>query len=238
MKKELLRSRIVSMNYLTDNIVVIGFAVKMDFNAGQFFHIILNEQNPDDEIKGFRPYSIMNNPDDAKPRGIIEACIKLVDNGHASSIIKTFVVGQEVLLRGPYGRFLLEENVDNTNHVMIASGTGITPFMSMIMQYIHSGKEFTLIFTAKTRKELLFYDILSSLDKNNDNFHYFPTLTREFDDWKGLKGRIQDNIDAIIKGFEGKTFYICGLKEFIIDMKRLLLSKGVGQQHIIFERYN
>jgi CDP-4-dehydro-6-deoxyglucose reductase len=249
MKKELLKSKIVSINYLTDTIVVIGFAVDFDFKAGQFFHIILDNENPDDEIKGFRPYSILNSPDDAKSRGIIETCIRLVDNGYASGIIKNFKVGQELFLRGPHGRFLLEENknvdridgidgVAHNNYVMIASGTGIVPFISMITQNIHSGKEFTLIFTATTKKELLFYDILKSLEKNNSNFHYFPTLTRESDAWNGLKGRIQHNINHIIQDYEGKTFYICGLKEFIIDIKSLLVSKGVPGENIIFERYS
>ena len=48
-------------------------------------------------------------------------------------------------------------------------------------------------------------------------------------------GHAQDHLG---KDLQNKTFYICGLKDLVLETKELLLNKGVDSKNIKFERYN
>ena len=55
--------------------------------------------------------------------------------------------------------------------------------------------------------------------------------------WHGLEGRFQDNIDKLLD-YKNKTFYICGLKDFVKDAVVWLRNKKVDNKDILFERYD
>ncbi len=231
--KEVTESKLLYRKYLTDDLVIIGLESNMDFQAGQFFHIIIDKNNPDDEQSGFRPFSILNSPDDAKSRNIIDSFIKLIPGGLASEYIKNLDIGEEVFLRGPYGRFQLDAN--NNKHLFLCTGTGITPIHSIIAQNINTDKELILLHSAKTKEELLYYEKFQEWNRTHNNFHHFATLTREESpDWEGLKGRITQHLD-MLGDISDKTVYICGVKDFIIDLLSMTKDKA---KNIIIERYN
>ena len=47
-------------------------------------------------------------------------------------------------------------------------------------------------------------------------------------------GRVQLHLPSDL---QHKTFYICGLKEMVLETRELLLSKGVSPDKIKVERY-
>lgn len=231
--KPIFESKLLYKKYLTEDLLIVGFEADLDFKAGQFFHVILDEKNPDDEKIGFRPYSILNSPTDSKSRKVIESFLKLIPGGIGSDYISNLEVGETVFLRGAFGRFQLDKN--NDKHVFLCVGTGITPINSIIDQNINSENELILLHSAKTREELLYYEKFQELKHQHNNFHYFATLTRnESPDWEGLKGRLTEHLN-LINDFSDKTFYICGVKDFIIDAVELVKDKA---KNIIIERYN
>jgi len=231
--KPIFESKLLYKKYLTENLLIVGFEADLDFKAGQFFHIITDKDNPDDENIGFRPYSILNSPDDAVSRRVIESFIKLIPGGLGSDYVKTLEVGDAVTLRGAFGRFQLDKS--NDKHVFLCVGTGITPINSIIDQNINSENELILLHSAKTKEELLYYEKFQELKRQHSNFHYFATLTRnESPDWEGLTGRLTEHLN-LINDFSDKTFYICGVKDFIIDILALVKDKA---KNIIIERYN
>ena len=73
---------------------------------------------------------------------------------------------------------------------------------------------------------------LLRLEQNTANFTYKPTLTRE--EWDGLMGRVTKHLPESTKN---KTFYICGLKELVLDSKAALENLGVAKENLKFERY-
>ncbi|MEM4638102.1 MAG: FAD-binding oxidoreductase [Candidatus Woesearchaeota archaeon] len=237
--KDIFESKVVYKNNLTEDLIVIGFKAHLNFKAGQFFHIILDENNPNDEKKGFRPYSILNSPKDSLINGVIYSYIKLIPNGLASEYIKKLNIGDKVLLRGPYGKFLF----DNTNdkHIFLCTGTGIAPINSIIDEIINDKnifyKKIILIHSARTKKELLYFDKFINLHNENVIF-YIPTLTRPEPDWDGNIGRITEN-NNILSILEREVFssstYLCGLKEFISDLLPIFRNKT---KNIIIERYD
>lgn len=231
--KQVFESKLLYKKYLTEDLVILGLEADLDFKAGQFFHIIIDKDNPDDEKDGFRSFSILNSPKDARSRNIIESFIKLIPGGLASECIKGLGVGDEVLLRGPFGRFQLDAS--NNKHVFLCTGTGITPIHSIIEQNLNSENEFILVHSAKTKEELLYYEKFQEWKRKNSNFHYFATLTREESpEWDGLNGRITQHM-AVMGDLSDKAVYMCGVKDFIIDMLEMTRGKA---KNIIIERYN
>ena len=96
----------------------------------------------------------------------------------------------------------------------------------------NKSRNFTLYYSVKFQKELVYHEIFLSLSRSHKNFIYRPILTRE--NWQGLNGRIQNHINEDCK--EGKTFYLCGFLPFIEGCREHLISKGI--EKIKFERYN
>jgi NAD(P)H-flavin reductase len=102
MKKEIFESKLLYKKYLTEDLMILGFEADLDFKAGQFFHIIIDKENPDDEKIGFRPYSILNSPHDSKSRTVIESFIKVIPGGLGSEYVAGLDVNDPVFLRGPF----------------------------------------------------------------------------------------------------------------------------------------
>jgi CDP-4-dehydro-6-deoxyglucose reductase len=228
--QNIFKSKLIEKEYLSDDIIKIAFETPegFHFEAGQFFNILFD---PGD-AKTMRSYSILNPPSKNK----MESAVKLIDNGYASEIFKKADIGEEFTLRGPVGVFTLDKT-NHHEHVFICTGTGVTPFHSMLFEHVpkHPEKKFTLIFGARDSKSLIYHDIFHTLSQTYTNFEYIPTLTRENgNEWKGLTGRVHEHIGS---NLNNKSFYICGLKEMIRDVRDLLLKNGVDMKNIHIERY-
>ncbi|HIG93126.1 TPA: hypothetical protein HA234_02925 [Candidatus Woesearchaeota archaeon] len=85
----------------------------------------------------------------------------------------------------------------------------------------------------RSKKDLFFYDEFRQLQQKYPQLVYLPTLSRE--QWEGKSGRVQTHLPTDLTG---KTFYICGIKEVVLETKEYLLSRGVAPENIKGERYN
>ena len=84
----------------------------------------------------------------------------------------------------------------------------------------------------REQKNLLYNREFMVLTKKHHNFSYVPVLSRE--QWS-KKGHVQDHLPRDVSG---KTFYICGLKELVLETKELLVKRGVSLDCIKSERYD
>ncbi len=193
------------------------------FEAGQFVNMKINKGT---ESK-WRSYSILNKPSVKK---FFELCIKIVSDGFASDVLNKTKTGDAYEFKGPFGHFKFEKS--DAEHWFLATGTGVVPFYSMINEHLEDRKRMFLILGDKTEKNLLFHKEFEELSKNS-SFTYIPTVTRE--DWSGKKGRVQKHLPENISN---KIFYICGLKDFVLETESLLLEKGVSRENIKKERYS
>ncbi len=221
-------AKVLAKEYITKDVVVLkverpqGF----EFKAGQFanFKIVKGE-----EYK-MKSYSILSPP---SQKETLDFCIKIVPDGFASAIFAQTKVGHEFEIKGPFGHFVFDETTDN-EHWFLGAGTGLAPLYSMIKEFVgKTQKPFHLIFGTKTQADLLFHKEFLILTEKYDHFYYTPVLSRE--NWQGKQGHVQDHLP---KSLEDKTFYICGLKELVLETKDLLASQGVQKACVKFERYS
>ena len=218
---------LVKKKMLTEDVMFLSFSVaeRFMFSAGQYIIIKIENQG----VMRLKSYSILNPP---SQKGKIDLCVKIIEQGFASEVFHAAVLGQQFQFRGPFGHFSYDEAA--TDHWFVCAGTGITPLYSMILEnitkYPHSS--FTLLFGVRERKNLFLHDELREVERQHQNFTFVPVLSREI--WEGKKGRVQLFLP---ENMQEKTFYICGLKELVLETKELLLSKGVQPERIRIERY-
>ena len=168
-------------------------------------------------------------------------CIKLVEKGAGSTIICNKKVGEEIEIIAPLGSFKIDESSKNKDLIFIATGTGISPFISMIPLLLKNGfnKKIILISWFRNEKGWLYKQEFEQLEKKYKNFKYLTILSSpEKKEYKGEVGRVQKLIEKHIpENFKG-DFYICGLKTMIDGVIKLLEEKGVSKNSIFFEKYD
>ena len=205
-------------------------AESLTFTAGQFVSFT-------EEIRGkqvTRAYSIASRPEGNR----FELCLNVVADGYFSPYLFGLKPGAEVPMKGPLGTFVLRPPVRDT--VMVATGTGISPFRGMLAEALVSGVggQFTLIFGARHEPGLVFADEFRALEKRFPNFRFVPTLTRPEPNWAGRQGRVQALVLEAVGERLDLDVYVCGLKAMVDDVRVILKARGFDRKQIISEKYD
>jgi len=210
-------------------------AESIDFIPGQFITIDL----PIHEKRRMRwkSYSIASHPNGTN---VIELCIVFQEGGLGTTyLFKEAKIGTKLRFKGPLGVFTIPKNLDQ-EIVMIATGTGVAPFRS-IMNHIQakdmSFQKIHVIFGTRVEDGILYREEFEALAEKYPNFSYDVALSRE-DDWDGYKGYLhqiyKEKYSAVI---EGRKFYLCGWRNMIDEAIANLEQIGYKEEQIIYELY-
>jgi ferredoxin-NADP reductase len=176
-----------------------------------------------------RSYSIASAPH----QDCLHIAVRLQPQGRFSPALKALVSGDEVGLLGPFGLFTLPE--DDSPLVLLAAGTGITPFISFLKHLKHAKDErsVSLLYSNQTPTRALYYEELSSPWPFTKIKH---TLTKPPDDWNGLKGRI--DAEKLTEVLTPKAhYYVCGPTPMVVAVKQSLIELGVAPDRIHTEKF-
>jgi ferredoxin/flavodoxin---NADP+ reductase len=185
------------------------------FEPGQYVFVNFPES------RQVREYSIFNGVDDP----YIELLIKEVSDGCMSKKLKNIPQGSELEIDGPFGFFTLNEKFYTIPPLLlIATGTGISPFHSFIrsnpsLKYLllhgvrYGDESYRHVFSDR-------YIICTSRD-NSGNFH----------------GRVTDYQEdhPVSKDY---WCYLSGNYGMIEDMTDILVRQGIPYEHILSEAHN
>lgn len=213
------------------------------FEAGQYMVFIINEH-----VR--RSLSIASAPSD---KNTFDVCVDISPQGPGSMWINQLRVGDEVSCIGPVGKFVLDQNTSGSS-VFIATGTGIGPIRSMIIEnlYLHQAsgvkRQVNLYWGLRYQADVFWQEAFQSLANEFPDFHFYICLSKPdvhhpgnttveaLPLWKGQRGRVTDNIDLSTCD-EKTTFYICGGGETTKSIKEWLLEKGIGEEKIRTELF-
>lgn len=185
-----------------------------------------------------RAYSIAS----ASSADELEFYITLVHSGALTPRLFNLEVGDRIEVGKRFvGMFTLEEISADKNIVLIATGTGVAPYMSMLRTdaLTRQGK-ITVIHGAANSWDLGYSSELRLLESITNKLTYIPTITesgREPVEWKGETKYIQDlwkdgTVEAKM-GYkatpENTHVFICGNPRMIDTMKELLEADGFTQ---------
>lgn len=205
-----------------------------DFIAGQYF--ALSTEVPG---KGMvtRFYSTASPPTDKEN---LEFQIKLYPEGALTPKMFQMKVGDEMVVKGPMGKFTYTESMGN-NVAFLGAGSGLAP-LRCIAKYCMDkklGNNLTLLFSNKMERDIISKKELDELSAHNKNFRVYYTLTRENPPgWKGFTKRIDgEMVKSLVPHYMETIYYICGAPEFSKNMKEMLLSIGIDKEKIKVEVY-
>jgi ferredoxin-NADP reductase len=212
----------------------IAAATKFGFVPGQW--LSLKETKPDGE-ELTRAYSIASPPDGNH----FALCLNRVQDGFMSNYLCDLEVGAEISAQGPFGNFILRPPLRDT--IFIATGTGIAPYRSMLQWLFadhsrHQDRQFWLLFGSRTQKDIYYHEEFLALAAQHKNFHYLPTLSRGDQNWKGLRGYVQEHVVEIVKGRTDMHAYICGLDRMVSANRDLLKDLGWDRKSVLYEKYD
>ena len=237
------------------------------FDAGQFAVIGLSRNAPrteySDPVEDYdepgtglirRAYSIASS---SVATEYLEFYVTLVRSGALTPRIFALEIGDRLWL-GPKitGMFTLQDVPENKNVVMVATGTGLAPYMSMLRTYlrVHKDRHFVVLHGARHSWDLGYRAELETMQDLCANFTYIPQISRPANEhvaWSGNTGYVQNlwtdgQLDEAWGGHptpDDTHVFVCGNPHMCEDVMEILVAeefkehkrRDPGQVHI--ERY-
>lgn len=205
----------------------------VEFQAGQY----LNLHIPG--LEAPRAFSIANPPSE---KNLIELNIRHVEGGQATTYLhQQLAIGDELTFTAPLGRFFVRKSAPESM-IFLAGGSGLSSPKSMILDLLEAGdeREITLVYGARCRSELYYYDLFSDLAEQHKNFHYITALSEanDSDKWEGPCCYVHELAEQHFdKKFEGHKAYMCGPPLMIDGCITALMQGRLFEEHIFMENF-
>jgi ferredoxin/flavodoxin---NADP+ reductase len=254
LKQPLYNATLVERVDITADLV--QFKVKPDggvpsFLPGQYVALgLLEEENEGSEgtakpklVK--RAYSIGSSPEQSD---FLEFYIAIVKEGNLTSRLARLKEGDRLFCAPKItGTFVLTDLPKDCNLVLIATGTGLAPYISMLRTKStwSEGRSITVIHGVRYLSDLAYRSELESLKSSKNNFTYLPYVSREEPTDGEFKGYVQDSfLKGILKPNLAKDhIFLCGNPAMITDIVSILESEGFREHtkrqagNLHFEKY-
>jgi ferredoxin-NADP reductase len=203
------------------------------FRAGQYVNVMVNI----DGVRTSRPYSISSAPMDER----LELTIRDKPGGFVAPYLFNELKAGDVLeTSGPAGHFYYEPLIDGEDLVLLAGGSGITPFMSMIRDSAQRRRrlKIKLLYGSRTADDIIFKSDLERVAASHSNFTFSLVISEAPEGYEGLKGFLDSKLIAQFVGdIKGKTFYVCGPRAMHDLCRAALKEMEVPQRKIRYELY-
>ena len=212
---------------------------KFEFIQGQY--ITLRTEIDGEGIR--RSYSICSCPYGKELR----VAVKQIPNGKFSTYANTTLkVGDKIDVMPPLGSFYTDINEQNEkNYAAFASGSGITPIMSIIRATlkVEPKSTFNLFYGNRTMETILFNSDLEELQADYPNrLHVYHVLSRDSDVEHKFRGRLsaekcREYHNDLVDLTSLDEVFLCGPEEMIFEIKDTLVEIGVAEAAIHFELF-
>ncbi|MEL0639810.1 ferredoxin--NADP reductase [Pseudoalteromonas aliena] len=199
------------------------------FKAGQFTKLSII----DNDKRIARAYSYVNTPESND----LEFYLINVDDGLLSPRLATLQPGETILIeQRATGFFTLDEIPPSEQLWMLATGTAIGPFLSILQQpdVWKKYKRINLVHGVRFNNDLSYQALINGILKEHPKqLSYIPIVSRE-EPLLGIKGRITTAIknNTLFEYVKlnptpnNAQFMICGNPQMVKDTTSLLIDKN------------
>lgn len=206
------------------------------FRAGQFARLGVTKA---DGTVVWRAYSMLSAPHDEH----LEFFSIVVPDGEFTSELSRLQAGDSLLVeRQPYGFLTLDRFVDGRDLWLLATGTGLAPFLSILQDFEvwQRFERIVLVYSARTGVELAYQELIGQLMQRDyleeyaGKLTYLPVVTRE-----ALPGALGGRITGLIETgeleraadlaltAEHSRVMLCGNPQMIEDCRTLLKQRDM-----------
>lgn len=202
----------------------------VEFQAGQYISIPVTDQGHR------RSYSIASSPD--KNHGF-ELLVDISPGGVGSIFLQNLKVGDEIKGLMPLGVFTMSDQEDEQEVVMVATGSGVAPFRSMILDLLqqkHDQRKITLLWGMRQADHLFWLEEFEQLMQAFPNFKLHLVVSQPPAEWTLCRGRVTDCLS--VHDFPVQAgYYLCGSQPMIVDVMAQLQTKGVPSTLVHHEKF-
>ena len=195
----------------------------LDHEPGQFVEVSIFGV-------GEAPISVSSSP---TKRGSFEICVRAT--GKFTNALHKLEAGDEVGIRGPFGKGFPVRILEGNDLLFVAGGLGIVPLRSLINFVIDNRRDFgkvNILLGCKTPKDMLFGDEVEEWGKRLDvNFNC--TVDRGAPEWTGNVGLITSLIPGVTLDPHRTFGVVVGppiMYKFVIAE---LLAKNIPERQIL-----
>ena len=188
-----------------------------------------------------RPMSVSSSADDLSE---YEFFIRLVQGGGFTPLLWERSVGDPINIKGPKGKFLLQD--DGRRALFVASGTGLAPFISMIetLRDRNQTRDVVLLHGVSYDNDLAWRQQLTELEQGGAfPLRYVGTISRPqaCPEWTGCTGRVEAIIESQLDEHgltpETATIYLCGNPDMITAVEEIAAARGFPPEQVRKELY-
>lgn len=212
----------------------ISFSIKLDnpaeldFLPGQYVNVTI----PGTQLT--RSYSF-SSPPGAEWASFV---VRNVPNGRMSEFLgKQAQVGQAMSFSGPYGSFYLREVKRPV--LMLAGGTGIAPFLSMLDVLVKNGfaQPVRLVFGVTNDMDLVALEKLDAIAAQHPQFSY-RTCVAAADSAHPRKGYVTQHIETDWLNGGEVDIYLCGPVAMVDAVRNWLTEINVTPGNFHYEKFS
>lgn len=211
------------------------------FTPGQFIHLTIDDFDP----AGFWPESrVFSVASGVADRRTVDLTISR-QGAYTGKILDQLQEGQQVWAKGPYGEFTIGGNHDYCRAILIAGGTGITPFCAVMDVALTKGAfpidEVLLHYGAQTPDLLIYRELADRCAAEVPGFHvsYYAEHPGNSASPRIQPGRIDlVTVMANTADTQGTAFYLSGPKPMIEAFRADLTSTyGVAPERVLVDAW-
>lgn len=155
-----------------------------------------------------RTYSLASAPHEAH----LEFFVEVFPGGRLSQRLRELEPGAAMAL-GDRAKGDLEVDVRYPNQLLVATVTGVAPFVSMLRDHLHrhrangGRRRFVILHGASLADELGYADELAGLARRHpETLTYVPTVSRPDSPrnagWTGARGRVETQVETLLGRFD------------------------------------
>jgi ferredoxin--NADP+ reductase len=198
----------------------------------------VKDSPPDRLIK--RPYSIASSSEEDE---YLEFYIKMVENGALTPRLFALKNGDKLWMREKvFGMFTLDDIPVHKNVIFFATGTGLSPYMSMLRSHLttDTGRKWAVVHGALNSWDLGYRDELVMMERFCSDMKYIPIISEPENEpvpWHGKVGFL-DHVwkDKLIDAIWGEevtpentVVFLCGHPLMVSGMEKILQADGFTQ---------
>lgn len=211
------------------------------FQPGQFVQVHFHYG---DGTATKRSYSVGTVGDGGSPVQRIEIAVSYVEGGAATKLLGELPVGGVVDASGPYGRFCLQESDRHPRYLLLATGTGVTPYRAMLPQIgkllAAGGRDVVLLYGARSEAELLYGEEFEAFAQAHPGFAFHACLSREARAVPrpgDRHGHVQNVLAELGPHADRDIAYLCGNPNMVDAAFNALKDFGLPVAQIRREKY-